>query len=72
MMRRPVVLLAVLSAAAALVWRVSAAAEPAGQATKQKRLNVLFVGNSITACYHLAQVVKAMAEARRKILTVAR
>ena len=33
------------------------------KAAEQKKLNVLFIGNSFTACHNLAQVVKAMAEA---------
>ncbi|HPA20467.1 MAG TPA: hypothetical protein PLU30_22135 [Verrucomicrobiae bacterium] len=41
----------------------SPAAEPSGHATRQKALNVLFIGNSFTASHQLAQLVKAMAEA---------
>jgi len=37
--------------------------EPAAQAAKAKKLNVLFIGNSFTACHDLANVVKALAEA---------
>ncbi|MEN6493433.1 MAG: hypothetical protein ABFD16_04000 [Thermoguttaceae bacterium] len=62
-MRKLAMFLAVLLAATALVPSVSTAAEPAGRATKPKKLNVLFIGNSFTACHNLAQVVKAMAEA---------
>lgn len=50
-------------AAAILVSSVASAAQPAGQATARTKLNVLFIGNSFTACHNLAQVVKAMAEA---------
>ena len=39
------------------------AAEPAHAAARTNKLNVLFIGNSFTACHDLSQVVKAMAEA---------
>ena len=59
---------AVLGVTAALavlfvISSVSSAADPATQAAKTKKLNVLFIGNSFTACHDLAQVVKALAEA---------
>ena len=50
-------------AALCVVSNLSFAAEPAPQAVKTKKLNVLFIGNSFTACHDLSQVVKAMAEA---------
>ena len=55
--------MATMLAATILVPSVSPAAEPSRQATEQKKLNVLFIGNSFTACHNLSQVVKAMAEA---------
>ena len=62
-MRKPLLSLATMLAATVLVSSVSPAAEPTRQAAEQKKLNVLFIGNSFTACHNLAQVVKAMAEA---------
>ena len=62
-MRKPLLSLATLLAAAVLVPGLSRAAQPSRPAPKPKRLNVLFIGNSFTACHNLAQVVKAMAEA---------
>ncbi|MFZ2642013.1 MAG: hypothetical protein WA117_13525 [Verrucomicrobiia bacterium] len=55
--------MAAVFVATTLVCSVSPAAEPSHQAARQKKLNVLFIGNSFTACHNLAQVVKAMAEA---------
>ena len=55
--------MATMLVAIILVPSVSPAAGPARQAAEQKELNVLFIGNSFTACHNLAQVVKAMAEA---------
>ena len=46
-----------------VVSNLAFAAEPASQAAKAKQLNVLFIGNSFTACHDLSQVVKKMAEA---------
>ena len=62
-MRKALLSMATMLATAILVSSVSTAAEPSPQAAKQKKLNVLFIGNSFTACHNLAQVVKAMAEA---------
>jgi hypothetical protein len=62
-MRKPFVSMATMLAATILVSSVSPAAEPSRQAAEPKTLNVLFIGNSFTACHNLAQVVKAMAEA---------
>jgi len=62
-MRRLLLSVATILAATILVSSVSPAAEPARQATGQKRFNVLFIGNSFTACHNLSQVVKAMADA---------
>ncbi len=61
MRRRPLVA-ATMLAATILVSSVSPAAEPSHPSTGQKKLNVLFIGNSFTACHRLSQVVKAMAE----------
>lgn len=46
-----------------VVSNLSCAAESAPKVEKAKKLNVLFIGNSFTACHDLSQVVKAMAEA---------
>ena len=62
-MRKPLLSMATMLVAIILVSSVSPAAEPSPQAARQKKLNVLFIGNSFTACHNLAQVVKAMAEA---------
>ena len=62
-MRKPLLSMATMLAATILVSSVSPAAEPSPQAAEQKKLNVLFIGNSFTACHNLSQVVKAMAEA---------
>ncbi len=62
-MRKPVLGITAALAAIFLVSSISSAAEPAHPAAKAKKLNVLFIGNSFTACHDLAQVVKAMAEA---------
>ena len=62
-MRKALLSMATMLATAILVSSVSSAAEPSPQAAKQKKLNVLFIGNSFTAGHNLAQVVKAMAEA---------
>ena len=62
-MRMPLLSMATLLIATILVPSVSPAAEPSPQPAQQKKLNVLFIGNSFTACHNLAQVVKAMAEA---------
>ncbi len=62
-MRKPLLCLATLCAAALLTPSLSSAAEPTRPAARQKKLNVLFIGNSFTACHNLAQVVKALAEA---------
>jgi hypothetical protein len=62
-MRNSLSILVTLLAAAVIAAQVSPAAEPSSAAKKPKTLNVLFVGNSFTACHNLAQVVKAMAEA---------
>ncbi len=52
-----------LALAALVLVAGAAVAAPATPAVKTKQLNVLFIGNSFTACHDLAQVVKAMAEA---------
>ena len=62
-MRKPLLSMATMLVATILVPSVSPAAKPSSQAAEQKKLNVLFIGNSFTACHNLAQVVKAMAEA---------
>lgn len=62
-MRKTLLSMAAVFVATTLVCSVSPAAEPSHQAARQKKLNVLFIGNSFTACHNLAQVVKAMAEA---------
>ncbi len=58
-MRRLRLATATLLAATILASGMASAAEPA----QKKTLNVLFIGNSFTACHDLSQVVKAMAEA---------
>jgi hypothetical protein len=55
--------MATMLVATILVPSVSPGADPSRQAAGQKTLNVLFIGNSFTACHDLPQVVKAMAEA---------
>ena len=62
-MQKPVLGITAALAAIFLVSSISSAAEPTHPAAKAKTLNVLFIGNSFTACHDLAQVVKAMAEA---------
>lgn len=62
-MRGPMLSMATLLATIVLVTCICPAAEPSRQTAEQKTLNVLFIGNSFTACHNLAQVVKAMAEA---------
>jgi len=62
-MRKALFSMATMLATTILVSSVSSAAEPAPHAVKQKKLNVLFIGNSFTAGHNLAHVVKAMAEA---------
>lgn len=62
-MRKNFLSMAAVFVAFTLVCSVSPAAEPSQQAARPKKLNVLFIGNSFTACHNLAQVVKAMAEA---------
>ena len=62
-MRNPLIDITAALAALFIVSSSSIAAEPAHRAEKTKKLNVLFIGNSFTACHDLAQVVKAMAEA---------
>ena len=62
-MRKNLLSMAAVLVASTLVCSVSPAAEPSHQAARPKKLNVLFIGNSFTACHNLAQVVKAMAEA---------
>lgn len=62
-MRKALLSMATMLATAILVSSVISAAEPSVQTAKQKKLNVLFIGNSFTAGHNLAQVVKAMAEA---------
>jgi hypothetical protein len=62
-MRKALLSMATMLATAILVSSVSPAAELSPHAAKQKKLNVLFIGNSFTAGHNLAQVVKAMAEA---------
>jgi len=62
-MRKSLLTMATILAATMLVSSVSLAAEPSRQAAQQKKLNVLFIGNSFTAGHNLAQLVKAMAEA---------
>lgn len=62
-MRKPFLSMATMLVATILVSSVTSAAEPSRQAAQQKKLNVLFIGNSFTAGHNLAQVVKAMAEA---------
>lgn len=64
-MRKPFVSMATMLAATILVPSVAPAAEPARQAAEPKTLNVLFIGNSFTACHNWAQVVKAMADLQR-------
>ena len=62
-MRKPMVLaaMALVSLVVPRCWLL--ASESSSQATRQKKLQVLFIGNSFTAHQNLAQVVKAMAEA---------
>ena len=48
-MQKPLLSVATMLVATILVPSVSPAAEPLHQATKQKKLNVLFIGNSFTA-----------------------
>jgi hypothetical protein len=62
-MRKSPLRMTLVLAAAILVPSVALVAEPSRPAARQKKLNVLFIGNSFTACHNLAQVVKAMAEA---------
>ncbi|MBI5819979.1 MAG: hypothetical protein HZA88_13425 [Verrucomicrobia bacterium] len=62
-MQKTLLSMATMLIATTLMCSVSLAAEPSRQAARQKKLNVLFIGNSFTACHNLAQVVKAMAEA---------
>lgn len=62
-MRKPFLSMATMLVASILVSSVSPAAEQPRQAAEPRTLNVLFIGNSFTACHNLAQVVKAMAEA---------
>ncbi len=62
-MRKPLLGMATLLATAILLTIVCPAAEPSRPAAEQKTLNVLFIGNSFTACHNLAQVVKALAGA---------
>jgi len=62
-MRKVLLSMATMLATAILVSSVTSAGEPAPHAAKQKKLNVLFIGNSFTAGHNLAQLVKAMAEA---------
>jgi hypothetical protein len=50
-------------AAIILVPGMSTTAEPPRPAAEQKKLNILFIGNSFTASHNLSQIVKAMAEA---------
>ena len=52
-MRKPLLSMATMLAATILVSSVSPAAEPSRQAAEQKTLNVLFIGNSFTACHNL-------------------
>ena len=68
-MRRQVLTATLLCALVALLSGMSSGAEPPQQPTQQKTLNVLFIGNSFTACHSLANVVKAMAEAGDPDLT---
>jgi hypothetical protein len=62
-MRKSFLTMATILSAVIVVSSVTSAAEPSAQAVKQKKLNVLFIGNSFTAHQNLARVVKAMAEA---------
>ncbi|MCX7008667.1 MAG: hypothetical protein NTY53_15690, partial [Kiritimatiellaeota bacterium] len=62
-MQKAIVSMRVALVALCVVSNLSFAAEPAPQAAKAKKLNVLFIGNSFTACHDLSQVVKKMAEA---------
>jgi len=62
-MRKRLLSMATMLAATLLMPSLSSAAAPSRQAPPQKKLNVLFIGNSFTACHNLAQVVKALAEA---------
>jgi hypothetical protein len=55
--------MATMLVATILVPGVSPAVEPSRQGAEQKKVNVLFIGNSFTASHNLSQVVKAMAEA---------
>jgi hypothetical protein len=60
-MRRIQFVAAIVLVASIPVSCLSPAAEPAQKSARSKKLNVLFVGNSFTACHSLATVVKAMA-----------
>ena len=62
-MRKPMVLAAMAMLSLVVSCCGVLAGESPSQAARQKKLNVLFIGNSFTACHDLAQVVKAMAEA---------
>jgi hypothetical protein len=64
-MRKALLSMATMFATAILVSSVTSAAERSPQAAKQKqkKLNVLFIGNSFTAGHNLALLVKAMTEA---------
>ena len=62
-MQKSIISIKAALVALCVVSNLSFAAEPASQAVKTKKLQVLFIGNSFTACHDLSQVVKAMAEA---------
>jgi len=62
-MRKSIISIRAALVAFCVVSNLAFAAAPAPQAVKAKHLNVLFIGNSFTACHDLSQVVKAMAEA---------
>jgi hypothetical protein len=62
-MRKTLLCLATIVATTLLVSNWSPAAEATRGPAKKKTLNVLFVGNSFTACHQLAKLVKSMAEA---------
>lgn len=62
-MRKLILNAAATLAALFLVSNTTPGVESAAQAAKPKKVNVLFIGNSFTACHDLANVVKALAEA---------
>jgi hypothetical protein len=62
-MRKSLLIVATAFTVALFAACLSLAGETASSGAKQKKLNVLFIGNSFTAGHNLAQIVKAMAEA---------